>query len=58
MFHGLDRPTAAPEYIKDSDVDKHMNYLKAITGIIRRFESHHSHTDVLLKQDNKKDPYG
>jgi hypothetical protein len=37
---------------------KHMDYLKAIAGIIRRFESHHSHTDVLLKQDNKKDPYG
>jgi hypothetical protein len=30
MFHGLDRPTAAPKYIKDSDVDKHMNYLKAV----------------------------
>jgi hypothetical protein len=30
MFHGLDRPTAAPEYIEDSDVDKHMDYLKAI----------------------------
>lgn len=51
-------PTAAPEYIEDSDVDKHMDYLKAIAGIIRRFESHHSHTDVLLKQDNKKDHYG
>lgn len=54
MFQSLDRPTAAPEYIGDSDVDKHIDYIKTIAGIIRRFESHQPHTDALLEQDNEE----
>lgn len=52
MFQSLDRPTAAPEYIGDSDVDKHIDYIKTIAGIIRRFESYQPH--ALLEQDNEE----